>query len=937
MSSIKDPEMERFLYGGDPTQGIINIEYDYSTNTIILIFQHPETGQLSMKQTPLKSFLWTKALHETGFYNGDKKLINKKMAYYGVTVEPLETMGEVRNESGYKYLVKCANSWNDLTQFFKEGGLDVFKDKQYFQYLPPIEQYLVQTGKRLFKGFTNYDDVHRYIFDIETTGLNPSTSRVFMIGAKTTRGFEKLYVVDKENDDESELKLILEWAKDLNEMKPSIVAGYNSENFDFFFLIERLKHLGSDCKEVIKTLSVKYPFKRKEASLKLANEVEHYDQTVIWGINVVDIIHAVRRAQAINSEIKSAGLKYICKFSGIARENRVYIHDGGQIFNIYKENKEYWFNHKNGEYRLCDENPELTDLDVKYPKIYEKVTGEYIVKRYLMDDLWETMEVDSQYNQAAYLMATILPTSFHRVSTMGTAGLWKMLMMAWSYENKLSIPEFDERRDYTGGLSRLLKVGYSEKIVKMDFASLYPSIQITHGVYPSCDISKAMDKMLRFFHATRTECKAEGKNAKKAGNKQLAIMFDRKQLPIKILNNSQYGSLCAPLVFPWSEMDKGEEVTCRGRNYLRTMVTFFTDRKFDPIVLDTDGVNFSYSEADDEYEYTGKGLNWKTEDGKLYKGVEAHCAEFNDIYMRGVMALDIDEIWETTINLARKNYAGLYFDDKGNQKMKLVGNSIKSKTTPTYIEEFINMSFKLLLDPEIPKSEKGQCWIQLYYDYVESIFNKQIPLLKIANKSKVKHTIDEYKKRAKTTNVKGGKLPQLTHMELLMLHNKHANLGDVIYYVNDATKASHGDCGSHKKEKNGEDSPNSYLIDPEEFKKNPDLKGSYNVPRAIAALNKKIKLFTIIFKPEIRDQIIIKEPSERKLFTLNECDLINGCPFDPEDQDDFMEDLMIPEHKEYVFWNKYYQQHDGNIIKELEDIIDPSLPDFDVVLSVINK
>ena len=54
MSSIKDPEMERFLYGGDPTQGIINIEYDYSTNTIILIFQHPETGQLSMKQTPLK-------------------------------------------------------------------------------------------------------------------------------------------------------------------------------------------------------------------------------------------------------------------------------------------------------------------------------------------------------------------------------------------------------------------------------------------------------------------------------------------------------------------------------------------------------------------------------------------------------------------------------------------------------------------------------------------------------------------------------------------------------------------------------------------------------------------------------------------------------------------------------------------------------------------
>jgi hypothetical protein len=45
--------------------------------------------------------------------------------------------------------------------------------------------------------------------------------------------------------------------------------------------------------------------------LKLANEVERYTQTSIWGYNVIDIIHSVRRAQAINSSIKSAGLKYI--------------------------------------------------------------------------------------------------------------------------------------------------------------------------------------------------------------------------------------------------------------------------------------------------------------------------------------------------------------------------------------------------------------------------------------------------------------------------------------------------------------------------------------------------------------------------------------------------------------------------------------------------
>jgi hypothetical protein len=353
--------------------------------------------------------------------------------------------------------------------------------------------------------------------------------------------------------------------------------------------------------------------------------------------------------------------------------------------------------------------------------------------------------------------------------------------------------------------------------------------------------------------------------------------------------------------------------------------------------LDTDGVNFSYSNVDLSYEYVGKGLNWKTENNKLYKGLEAYCAEFNDLFMRGVMALDIDEIWETTINLARKNYAGFYYTKDGKPKTKLVGNSIKSKTTPTYIEEFITTSFNLLLDPDINKAEKGQCWIQMYYDYVEKIYNKEIPLLKISNKSRVRHTVAGYRQRANTKNKSGGNLPQLTYMELLIQADIQANLGDVIYYVNDGIKASHGDCGTHKKEKNGPDFPNSYLIDPEELKKNPELRGSYNVPRAIAALNKKIQLFTIIFKPEIRGEIIIKEPSERKLFTLSECELINGCPFHPEDQDDYFTGLMIPEDKEYVFWNKYYEQNNDEINYNLEDIIDVSLPDFEKVLSMIKN
>jgi DNA polymerase elongation subunit (family B) len=385
--TVKDPEVEQFLYGKDQQEAIINIEYDYTTNYIYLIIQDRETQKLRMTRKQLRPFLWSKDLKTHNFYDGNKALVRRKMIEYGITAEPLNTEGDPRNEDGYKYLVTSTGTYNNLLEFFHKGGLKVFDHRELFQYCSPVEQYLMQTGKRLFKGFKEYNDIHRYIFDIETTGLDPNTNRCFMIGAKTTRGFEKLYAIEKDDDDAAELKMITEWATDLNNLKPSIICGYNSENFDFFFIIERLKILGGDIKNIVQTLNPKYPFKRKDATIKLANEVENYQQTVIWGINVIDIIHSVRRAMAINSEIKSAGLKYVCKFSEIARPNRVYIPDGSEIWKIYKENDEYWFNETNGQYRKCSDNPDLIDLDVKHPDTYKKVNGQYIVRRYLMDDL----------------------------------------------------------------------------------------------------------------------------------------------------------------------------------------------------------------------------------------------------------------------------------------------------------------------------------------------------------------------------------------------------------------------------------------------------------------------------------------------------------------------------------------------------------------------
>ena len=45
----------------------------------------------------------------------------------------------------------------------------------------PVEQYMIATGRRLFKGYDTYDELNRFIFDLETQGLNPKRHRIEQI------------------------------------------------------------------------------------------------------------------------------------------------------------------------------------------------------------------------------------------------------------------------------------------------------------------------------------------------------------------------------------------------------------------------------------------------------------------------------------------------------------------------------------------------------------------------------------------------------------------------------------------------------------------------------------------------------------------------------------------------------------------------------------
>lgn len=627
MRKFTKEDISDFLNGRDPMEKILNIECSYTDDKVSIIYVNKK-GNKMVKTDDFKPFVWAKNSVAVRMFDGDREVLKKKMAEYGISVKALKVkMGDKkapeRLENGYKYLfyAKKPMSFQKFLIFFQMAKTPIYENKkkknvnekiisnQEFLSVSPVEQYMISSGKRLFKGYDGYDELKRLEFDLETEGLTPEIHAINQIGVRTNKGFEKIITVVGKGEQRkiNELQAIIEFLQILSNEKPDVVIGHNSENFDWNFIIVRCQILGTTLEELSKQF-FRFPIhkKSKDSVLKLGGEVEYYKPTIMWGTSIIDSLHAVRRAQAIDSSMKLASLKYVTKYLNLTKPNRVYV-PGNQISNIWNDSvNQYAFNDENGDWYKITDNSTLKDK-------YTIQTGKYIVERYLLDDLWETDKIELKLNESNFLINKILPTTFQKACTMGTAGIWKLICLAWCYENTLAVPAFGTPKRFTGGLSRLLKVGYADRVVKLDYNSLYPSIILTWNIGSELDISNSLLMMLEFVLSEREKYKdLKGISSKKA--KQLkeklndntlteekikkikeqiafyqadASANDKKQLPLKILANSFFGSFGAQDIFPLGDTKCAEMTTCIGRQSLRLMISHFTNIGYTPIVGDS--------------------------------------------------------------------------------------------------------------------------------------------------------------------------------------------------------------------------------------------------------------------------------------------------------------------------------------------------------------
>ena len=925
-----------FLDGRDPQERIVNFDYQYQ-NDYIKIFYRDKDDNRCVTTEPFYPFLWATKNACLKLCNQDRNELVALMKQYNIWTKALDTTnskGEVVESilDGYTYMFYATKpmSYSSFLEFFVKAGNPVYalkkndkdskpsftdqptskKDSRQYLVVTPIEQFMISTGKRMFKGYNDYDECLRMAFDLETTGLDTKKDRIEEFGIRFNRPvkykgqvmvFERTYHVEGETEEEknaSELKNIENFIKIIYTFRPDIITAHNGEIFDWNIIIGACERLGTTIENISKKYFNGEPItkNKRKTILKLGGEMETFNQTIVPGTIITDSLHAVRRAQALDSNMLFSNLKYVTGYSNIVKPNRVYI-PGDKISEIRNDKtRRFFFNDTDGDWYIYDPNftPKIITPDpnmnieyfqreidndnelktvsggtydgkyndsqtaeslyndyIKSIEIentnsttrkgkngtkftiytkniildgYEEVTGEYIVNRYLLDDLWECDKVEHRYNTSNFLICKMLPVPFQKCCTMGTAGQWKAMMLAWSYENDLAIPPFGDTKTFTGGLSRLLKVGFVDNVAKFDYNSLYPSIILTWGISDPKDLMGVMLHFLEYVLTNREKYKKLGKKDSKEKNKYKDALLnainkediakfeelirkasesesanDKKQLPLKIFGNSFFGSYGAPNVFPWASIECAERTTCTGRMSLRLMIYYFNSLGYAPIVGDTDGFNFKLPDIyryTEDNPYISTGLSRVTEKDKKYTGFEADVAEFNDKFMRDFhygpncvnkMGLGIDEIVAATINFSRKNYADYFPEEEFPKDIKMVGNTIKSKKMPDYIAKFLEKGIRLL------EKKKGQEFLNEYYSYVNKIYNYNIPIKMIASKGKVKKSLSDYVKDCSTITKAGRPKSRQAWMELALKENLNVNMGETIYYINTGKSKSQAD------------------------------------------------------------------------------------------------------------------------------------------------
>lgn len=381
-----------------------------------------------------------------------------------------------------------------------------------------------------------YEELSKIYIDIETTGLDPKTDRVLMVGLLNELG--KTTIVT----DPDERKLLVRTIEYLKQHQPECLIGHNLINFDLPFLADRCR-----------VHKISHPFRKGNKTSRITSSSVNGKPIkftpIYWsGVDILDTYQQI----AIWDKQAAKLDRYDLKSSVIALGLR----DDRRLELSVNQIRECW---------------ESGDTET--------------IENYLKFDLDDTQLLAEFLLPVVYYQLAYVPDlSFQQIAIASPA------LKAQKIHEKL-LPRLNPRADeplkYDGGKVELLAPGLHKQVAKIDVSSLYPSIMLRYGICSRKDTEHKFLGALAYMVDERLKLKALAKS----GDKSAA--FQEKSL--KILINGSYGFMGTGF-YTFNDYEAAALVTAYGRKILDLMVEVVTNCGGVVIEIDTDGILFSHDD-----------------------------------------------------------------------------------------------------------------------------------------------------------------------------------------------------------------------------------------------------------------------------------------------------------------------------------------------------
>ena len=583
-------EKNEILFGCDPQPGLVAVE-PVGDDAMRLFIR--EASGLVTKDEPFRPFLLLedqallkgfRAPHETVVLSGDNSL---------------------------RVLVFFEN-WSDCrkarTYVHKKTGITASSPQAPYLFVSdPVHQYLLMSGKTLFKGLP-FHALHRLALDIETACApgyefsNPrrTEDRILSVALLDNRGYaEVLFGKDMDERD-----MLLAVGERVTRLDPDIIEGHNFFNFDLAYIKARADlhgvalHWGRDGSTP----------RVRRSRFTAAERVIDYARMDIFGRHLVDTMFLLQSYDVSARELESYGLKAAARHFGLSAEDRTLI-EGHRI---------QWY---------YDHQPD-------------------VLRKYNLDDVRETLALSELLSYSYFLQARIFPFTYQNIFVRGNATKINALFLRAYLKERTAIPKPRGGARFEGGYTDVFVTGLVRNVVHCDVASLYPSILLSYGLKPSGDALDVFLPLLKNLREFRLEAK---KRAGEASSSHDRDYYQALQQTFKVLINSFYGYLGTDRQ-PFADPEVAAEVTRRGRAIIRNMIAWLRDAGALPVEIDTDGIYF----------VPPPGMETRADVDALVQRLSETLPEGIDVHMDGR--------YGAMFSYMRKNYALL--DEAGHTVIK---------------------------------------------------------------------------------------------------------------------------------------------------------------------------------------------------------------------------------------------------------------------------